>query len=151
MEWEDVRLLPAKTLLAVSGVAAMMLAVESAISGLPSAPVFAALALILLAAAGPLAPDRRWSFRLGSVAAWAAIPVWLASLIALDHPIDLSTGLFCVGMMVAAGWTSRFLGAELEPPEWMGGYEAADRASVSIEGWIEELTDDSALALGELG
>lgn len=151
MEWENVRLLPAKTLLAVSGVAALMLAVESAIKGLPSAAVYGALALLLLIAGGSLIPDRRWSVRLGSVVAWAAIPVWLASLVALDHPIDFSTGLFCLGMMVAAGWTSGFLSRELEPPQWMGGYETTDKASISIEGWIEELADDSPLPLGQLG
>jgi hypothetical protein len=151
MEWEDVRFLPAKTLLAVSGVAGLMLTVESAIKGLPSAPVYGALALLLLIAGGSLAPDRRWRVRLGSVVAWAAIPVWLASLVSLDHPIDFSTGLFCLGMMVAAGWTSNFLSAELGPPEWMRGYDPADEAPVSIEGWIEELADDSPLPLGQLG
>jgi hypothetical protein len=143
MEWEDVRLLPAELLLAVSGIAGLMLAVGAAIEGSTLAPAFGVLALILLAAGGSLAPQRRWSLRLGSAMAGVAIPIWLATLFALDDPTDASSWLFCAGMMVMAGWTSRFLDDELQPPEWMRVHEACDEPPVHFEGGIEELADDS--------
>jgi hypothetical protein len=149
MEWEDVRLLPAELLLTMSGVAAMMLAVGAAIEGHPLAPVLGALTLVLLVAGGSLAPQRRWSIRLGSVVAWAAIPVWLACFIALDRPNDASTGLFCLGMAIAAGWTSRFLHGELELPEWLREYEPSE-PPILVDGWIEELADDAPLPVEDL-
>lgn len=148
MEWEDVRLLPAELLLTMSGLAALMLAFGAAIEGNALALPFAALTLVLLVASGALMPQRRWSLRLGSVAAWAAIPVWIASFLALDRPNDASTGLFCLGMAIAAGWASRFLRGELEPPEWLREYEPSEPPP-SPEAWIEELNDDALLPIDE--
>jgi hypothetical protein len=149
MEWEDVRLLPAELLLTMSGIAALMLGFGAAIEGLPFAPLLGVLTLILLVAGASLAPQRRWSLRLGSVVAWAAIPVWFACFIALDRPNDASTGLFCLGMAVAAGWTSRFLRGELELPEWLREYEPSDQPRIPVAGWIVELADDEPLPLDD--
>jgi hypothetical protein len=146
MEWEDVRLLPAELMLSMSGMAAMMLALGATIEGLPFAAPFAILAFLLMLAGGTLAPQRRWSLRLGSIVGWAAIPVWLASFFALDRPDDASTALFCLGMAISAAWASRFLSAELQPPEWLREYEPSDeRPQVQVDGWIEELRDDAPL------
>ena len=150
MEWEDVRLLPAELLLTMSGLAALRLGLGAAIEGNPLAASFAALALVLLLAGGALMPQRRWSLRLGSVVAWAAIPVWLASFVALDRPNDASTALFCLGMAIGAGWSGRFLHGELEPPEWLREYEPSEDPP-SPDAWIEELADDSPLAIDQPG
>jgi hypothetical protein len=150
MEWEDVRLLPAELLLTMSGLAALMLTLGATIEGHPLAAPMAALALLLLLAGGSLAPGRRWSLRLASWVTWAAIPVWLASFFALDRPNDTSTGIFCLGMSIAAVWASRFLRGELEPPEWLREYEPTSPvAAVEVNGWIEELADDAPLPLDD--
>lgn len=141
MDWDDVRFLPAEFLLSMSGVTGLMLAVGAATEGQPHAPAFGALSLLLLLAAGSLGPERRWSIGMASIAAWGAVPIWLASFLALDDPTDPSTGILCLGMTILAGWTSHFLRIELQPPEWLRIDQARAEPPIRGDGWIEELDD----------
>jgi hypothetical protein len=146
VDWDDARLLPAAWLMSLSGMAALMLATIGAIHGHLLVPVFVAVGLLLLAAGHRLTPRRRWSVRLGSIAAALGIPVWLAVFFAMDRHDDPSIDLFSLMLAGASGWAARFLRNELLPPEWMRGSEdAIDDGIVPAHAWIEELPTDALL------
>lgn len=140
MDGGEARLLPAASVMVLSGQAAAMLALVGVASSDPLAPIAGVVAASLLLAGYGVSPSRRWSVRLGSIVAPLGVPVWLVVLLGMDRYDDPSITLLCAAMAGASWWAAIFLREVLRPPEWQraSGTERVDEPA-SMNGWIEEL------------
>ena len=134
------RLWPIALLLTATGTVALLLALSSAVIGLPVAPAMLITAISLLVAGHSLSESRPWSLRVAHGASVVAALVWLGTLVALGGPTDVA--VFCLSMIGASLWAHWFIGAEIRGPTWLQADGPRESPMIETrEGWIEELPE----------